>query len=234
MEGFESRPLSYPVKREVLRWAFGSPNGPCSSIWRLWGSPKGDIHVALRCLGSKIKASFHRDGKCHIGFTHEYAATAAARFGKKARHWETWKLSSDHVTWIFKIEVPWSELRSAQLHEDGKVVWLAPPPPGLVGIISILLAPSPIELGAPAGAPTDSLVGTVRTNVRSAWVFYGHSTIGAGLALTIATERAKLGSSPGIGTRAALCNVRIGQGSDVQVLELAHDPPSVAKSRATY
>jgi hypothetical protein len=65
------------MAQSILRWAVGSFHDACSSIWRLWGNPKGDIYAAVRNLGGVTKASFHRDGKCHVRFTSEYAAISA-------------------------------------------------------------------------------------------------------------------------------------------------------------
>ena len=75
------------VARKVIRWAIGAPDGPRSSAWRLWGNKKGDIYVAVRSLGGIIKASFHRDGRCQVGFTDSYAMTASRRFGVRFRQW---------------------------------------------------------------------------------------------------------------------------------------------------
>jgi hypothetical protein len=57
---------------KVVRWAVGAPGEPRSSAWRLWGNKKGDIYAAVRSLGGITKASFHRDGRCQVGFADTY------------------------------------------------------------------------------------------------------------------------------------------------------------------
>jgi hypothetical protein len=91
------------VKQSILRWAIGSSDGARSSVWRLWGTHMGDIYAAVRSLSGIIKASFHRDGRCQLGFTSEYAPTAAARFGKQVRHWETWTLPPEPTGRVLQV-----------------------------------------------------------------------------------------------------------------------------------
>jgi hypothetical protein len=214
------------VKQSILRWGIGSSNGARSSAWPLWGTHKGDIYAAVRSLGGIIKASFHRDGRCQVGFTNEYAPTAAARFGRQARHWETWKLPSESVARVLQILVPQSELRHFVERDDARVVWLSSPPAGSVAVISVLVAPPLAEL-MPPETSSAALVGTVRTNFRNAWVFYAHCSIDATLGRTIAAEQVKLERLPKPvrvipGTRAIVWDSR--PDHDRHVLELACEP----------
>lgn len=221
------------MSRDILRWAFGSPDGARSSVWRLWTGQQGDIYFALRSLGGVIKASFHRDGNCQLGFTSQYAPTAASRFGKTRRHWERWQLPSEPVFRIARILVPGTELRPSPISEkDRKIIWLPSPPNGCVGIITILLAT--VSMDHDEAAP--GLVGIVRSNLphehctglnpisRVAMVFSSTSSIDDHLASVIATERAKLQSvgEPNAGTRATLFDF-VGDQHEISVLELAHD-----------
>jgi hypothetical protein len=214
------------VKQSILRWAIGSSDGARSSAWRLWGTHKGDIYAAVRSLGGIIKVSFHRDGKCQLGFTSEYAARAAARFGKQGRHLETWRLPPEPTARVLQILVPQSELRHFVGHDDSKVVWLPLPPADSVAVISVLVAPPLAEL-VPSETSSAALVGTVRTNLRNAWVFYAHSSLNAALEQTIAAEKKKLRRLPKPvrvvpGTRAIISDSR--PDHDRHVLELAYEP----------
>ena len=212
------------MTRSILRWAIRSPGGARSSGWRIWGMLEGDIYVAVRSLGGVIKASLHRDGRCYLGFTRGYAATAAARFGTQVRHWETWQLSMGKVALVFQILVTRDELRHFVGRDDAKLTWLAPPPVGCIAVVSIFLAPSPIEL-APETCSSASLVGTVRTKLRNAWVFYANRSIDAILRQTITAEQARRSRlfKPGAlkpGTRAVLWQSRTDDGCR-QLLEIA-------------
>jgi hypothetical protein len=215
------------MTRSILRWAVGSSDVPRSSAWRLWGDHKGDIYAAVRSLGGVTKVSFHRDGKCQVGFTSEYASTAAARFGKQARHWETWKLPQEPVARVLQILVPQSELRHFVGRDDARVVWLPPPPPAdSVAAVSVLVAPPLAEL-VPPETSCAALVGTVRTNLRNAWVFYAICSIDAALCRAIAAQQTTLTRLPKPatilpGTRAVVWGFRPDDGC-LQVLELAYE-----------
>ena len=214
------------MTRRVIRWAVGSPGGTRSSPWRLWSNKKGDIYAAVRSLGGTVKASFHRDGKCHVGFTSEYAATATARFGVARRHWETWRLPADPVARVLQILIPFSDLRLFATLDDAELTWLPAPPMGSIAVVSIVVAPPDAELCTPEGSSSTHIVGTVRTSLRNAWAFYAHNPIDESLARTITLEREKLKDVPvpsGLppGTRAMIWDSRADH--DRKVLELAHD-----------
>ena len=224
-----SAPQLEPARPTVLRWAIGSCDGPRSTTWRLWGNKKGDIYVSTRSLGDRIKASFHRDGKCQVGFDSKYAETASRRFGVAARHWERWRLPADPVVRVLQICVPHSELRSfADRNSTADVIWLATPPVGSIAVVSILVSPPSItKLELPDGAETSQgaiIVGNLRTSIRTAWMVYAHHPMDPVLAKVVDDERMKLTSDPRAanslpGSRAMLWEHK--EGHDRHVLELA-------------
>jgi hypothetical protein len=208
----------------VLRWAIGSSHGPRSSAWRLWGNKKGDIYIAVRCLGSTTKASFHRDGNCQVGFTDNYAATASRRFAVKSRHWEKWRLPADQIVRVLQVLVPYSELRPFTDRNDRDITWLPLPPEGSVAVVSIFISAQGADFSLPTSAHATSIVGNVRTSIRTAWIVYAHNSLDAVMAKLINDERAKLKQILGVAswplnTRAALWESR--EDHDRHVLELA-------------
>lgn len=213
-----------PAARSVLRWAIGSSHGPRSSSWRLWGNKKGDIYVAVRSLSSTTKASFHRDGRCQVGFTDKYAATASRRFAVGSRHWEKWRLPADQVVRVLQVLVPYSELRRFTGRNDRDVTWLLAPPKGSVVVVSVFISAQGIELRVPSNTHAATVVGNVSTSTRTAWLVYARNPIDAAMAHLISDERAKLSRIPGatswpLNTRAALWESR--GDHDRHVLELA-------------
>jgi hypothetical protein len=213
------------MTQSILRWAIGSPHDPRSSIWRLWGNPKGDVYAAVRSLGGMIKASFHRDGKCQVGFTSEYAVTALSRFGRRRRHWETWKLPTEPMVRVLQILVPQSELRRFTRNEGAGVVWVPAPALDSIAVVSAIVAP-PLAEVTPEMSSNACLIGTVRTNLRNAWVFYNHCSPDATLRKIIAVEKAKLRRltervTVPPGTRAIIWDSR--PDHDRHVIELACD-----------
>ena len=195
---------------EVVRWAVGSSAGLRSSAWRLWGNKKGDIYAAVRSYGGINKVSFHRDGRCQVGFTTEYAPTAAQRFGVRSRHWQTWRLPDQPLVRALGIGVPASELRSAIGQDDDAVVWLPAPPEGSIAVVSIFLTPAGANLEAAPEARHATIFGKVQTSIRSAWAVYAHNPIDQATARMIEHERARLKAIPApatgwpAGTRASL------------------------------
>lgn len=222
-------PQPDPPARCVFRWAIGSSDGPRSSAWRLWGNPKGDIYVAVRSHGAKIKASFHRDGKCQVGFTQAYVPTATQRFAVPSRHWEMWQLPAAPVVRILQVMVPHAELRSFidRNPPPPDLVWLPTPPEGSAAAISIFVTTQASARPLFSDhAHAAIVVGTVPTSIRTAWLVYDHTPIDPTLAKLINGARTNLLSSPGAGkwppgTRAALWESR--KDHDRHVLELACD-----------
>jgi len=219
-----SIPQREPTARNVIRWAIGSSDGLRSSTWRLWGNNKGDIYVAPRSLCGVTKASFHRDGRCQVGFTENYATTASRRFGVQSRHWQKWRLPNEPLVRVLQILVPHSELRSFPERKPRNITWLPAPPEGSLGVISIFVTALANNLPLPNGADMPILVGKLPTFTRVAWVVYGHHPVDHALEKRVDQERAKLKHLPGVATlplnaRAALWEDR--EDHDRHVLELA-------------
>jgi hypothetical protein len=217
-------PTGKLASRRGLYWAIGSLDGPRSSAWFVSGNKKGDIYVSVRNLGGITKASFHKDGRCHVGFTDEYQATARERFCVTSRHWQRWLLPDAEVARVLQIIVPCAELRSFIEQNPHEVIWLPLPPEGSVGVVSIYVAALGLEPPFPSGAHGPFVVGSVPTSIRTAWVVYTHHPPDAALAQLIDNERAELQRALGAtsllpSVRATLWPAR--EDHDRHVLELA-------------
>ena len=193
-------------------------------MWFLSGNKKGDIYVSVCSLGGITKASFHKDGRCQVGFTDTYQAIARQRFSVTSRHWQRWLLPAAPMVRVLQIIVPHAELRSFIDRDPREVTWLPMPPEGSVAVVSIFVSTLGIEEPFPSGAHGPLVVGTVPTSKRTAWVVYAHHPPDAMLAQLISDERAKLQRTLGAtrlppGTRAMLWEDR--EDHDRHVLELA-------------
>jgi hypothetical protein len=102
--------------RAGIRWAVGSPDGRRSSTWRLWGDKKGDVYLSMRSQGGRLKASFHRDRHCSVGFTKEYESIAKERFGADSRHWERWRLPAPEAPSSYQYSL--QSLRTNSIGQD--------------------------------------------------------------------------------------------------------------------
>ena len=133
----------HDATRGGFRWIVGSSDAPRSNTWRLWGNKKGDLYLAVRSLGGMVKASFHRDRRCQVGFTREYEETARLRFGTSQRHWETWVLPNEPWVRVAQIVIPASDLAPFVGHESPKTTWLTAPAFGSASLVSIFVAEPP-------------------------------------------------------------------------------------------
>ena len=214
------------MAEKPLRLAIGSPGQRQSGIWRIWSNPKGDIYVANRCLGGIYKASFHKDRKCQFGFTDEYAQKAEERFGRAERHLEKWVLPDVPIVRAVQILIPESELRESPINENKKITWLPPPPRELVGTISLFISAKNVKFELPADSPNASIVGSMNTEIRTAWITYAFTTLDSELSRIIEYEKHRLNSATKSmqippGTRASLWDSK--KSHDRHVLELACD-----------
>jgi hypothetical protein len=141
------------AKDRTIRWAVGSIGGPRGATWRLWGNKKGDVYVAARSITREVKASFHRDRKCHLGFTHDYYnETARTQFpGLTSRHWDHWVISDEPMARALQIVLPASELRSFASQKAAQTKWLPPPSENSTSEVSNFIVDR-----RTMGRPTDS------------------------------------------------------------------------------
>ncbi len=160
-----------------IRWAVGQPNGPRGSTWRLWGNKKGDVYLAARNLGGQIKVSFHRDRRCHVGFTSEYAETAKSRFGFASRHWHRWVLPDGPTARAMQIVLPHSELRHFPSVESNEMKWLPAPSLDHVLVVTIFIAePGAVETW-PAAEQGALPLAFFKSSNRIAWVVFRENKI---------------------------------------------------------
>ena len=118
--------------RTEARFAVGTRAGPRSSIWKVW--IQGDeAYMASRLFGKYNKISFHSSGECQWSCTGDWVIAAENR--KNAdRHIVRWHRAdtvSNVATPIFKVQIPWAELREMPAPTDKKkVFWIGGTPPG--------------------------------------------------------------------------------------------------------
>lgn len=161
------------TKSNAIRWIVGSPQGPRSSCWRLWGNKKSDFYLAVRTLGGIQKVSYHRDGWCQVGFTREYANRAQQRFTEvQSRVMRRWQLPESPFVRVAQIVIPACELRKYDSDVSADTVWLSPPDEDSLGIISVFLASTGIKPSLSEGMPEPEPVGAIVTQKRTSWVLY--------------------------------------------------------------
>jgi hypothetical protein len=160
-----------PMK-DAIRWAVGNAGGIRSSTWRLWANKKGDVYLAQRSLGSQFKMSIHQSRYCSVGFTNEYEEEARARFGGESRHWEQWKLPDAPVVRAVEVVIPNSELALLQTSEADPMAWIAPPGFGRAAVFALFIAEPKEIISWEIIQRTGTLIGTIGTRTRAAWLTY--------------------------------------------------------------
>lgn len=158
--------------KDAIRWAVGNESGRRSSTWRLWGDKKGDIYVSMRNLGSQLKASIHRDRRCHLGFTSEFAKEAAQRFGTSDRHWGRWELPNESVVRAIQIVIPDSELDTFETEEKNPMRWISAPGPGRAQVFSVFISEPSNAFVWESEEKNGHLIGTLISPTRSTWLVH--------------------------------------------------------------
>lgn len=213
--------------RGGIRWAVGAPDGPRSSTWRLWGNKKGDVYLSVRNLGGIVKASFHRDRRCQVGFTAEYAETAKQRFGTTKRHWERWVLPSEPVVRAVQVVVPASELVPFEAAESPNMKWLPGPPVGMAAVVSIFIVEPPTFESWPGAIEGAQPLGIPVCPTRLTWAVVANSPLDASSLQKIEEARHKAIKLPGAadapripGVRAVIWGSSTGSPQDLYFFEL--------------
>jgi hypothetical protein len=172
------------VTSKPLRVAFGGPHGLRSATYRIWSNKKGDFYVAARALGSMFKASLHRDGRCHVGFTSDFASAK----GIDNRHLNRWTVTLDHAARALDIFVTGADLTAVpDADDDESVVWISAPSSHQMSTLAIFTAPK--ALGPPpTGMPWD-VVAELQTQNRCAFLLHVREELGDRMRHTLAVAR---------------------------------------------
>lgn len=147
-------------RRNVVRFAVGSPNGPRSSVWRVWTGQDGSAYVSVRNIAGHFKASLH-PARWRIAFADlSEAQRIAVGRTPTNRAIDLFPPSKELAPGIrrgFVIMVPTLGVRSPQGDDvtRGEIHWLAPPPAD--GVVEITLV---LTTAQTAGWPGRRSMGT--------------------------------------------------------------------------
>ena len=173
-----------------LRWAVGSPSGRRSSTWRIWGNKKGDVYLSVRALGGILKVSLHKDRRCQVGFTSEYAEEATSKFGTTSRHWSRWTLLERPVVRAIQIVFPDQDLAFFETDDSKQMRWLPAPGPGHATVVSIFIAEPPESCNWSRPEQDGHLIGVLACPSRFTWVVHTNQKIDEELSRVIDANRA--------------------------------------------
>jgi hypothetical protein len=167
-----------------IRFAAGDPTGLRSTTFRVWGNKKGDIYLAARPIGDAVKASLHRDGRCHVGFSEPYAM----KHGIEQRHMERWRVPLDVSATPIQVAIPVADLRPFTADDKQPMYWIAPPSDGGDLILAaIVTVPPSVPMSEPWPGATIGLqpIGVIETSLRRAFVVKWSLAMNAGQQVTI-------------------------------------------------
>ena len=215
---------------EGIRWAVGEQAGRRSSTFRFWGNKKGDFYLSARSLGGSLKTSLHRDGRCHTGFTSDYAAKHAI----VARHMDRWEVPLDRLVKAVQVMVADTDLAAFPSDDKDPMRWLRAPRPGNIAIVGIVILPT-IQAGSlgnswPGAEVGTEPVGLIATSKRTAFVLHWENALEGqqesdlrGLRERVSSDAAGNGIAPSPGIRAVLIGqVGDGEAATRSLIDIAH------------
>ncbi|VAW19370.1 hypothetical protein MNBD_BACTEROID05-358 [hydrothermal vent metagenome] len=116
-----------------LRFAVRRTDGYMSSVWKLWGTKKGDIYLSTRSMTKIEKYSFHVSGICRSAFTKEHGvpSTMEDRAMFKWKRAVTPPRGSGKVSRVAWIAFPTDFLSAPRQNElCKKMYWITAAPQG--------------------------------------------------------------------------------------------------------
>ena len=143
-----------------LRFCIGTPDGPHSSVWKIW-TRRSDVYLSARALAADLKVSLHESGQCQLSRTTEWIARSGLR--NCDRHLQQWRrrraYPASATVHLFRVVIPGTELRCASPERTPacKVVWYPPPPTGHAACIELWLTPRVADRPSAANFANDLL-----------------------------------------------------------------------------
>jgi hypothetical protein len=160
-------------RRSTARFAVGVPEGPRSSVWRIW-THNDEVYVSARALTTVLKISLHSSGDWRHAFTTEHVVAGSPFISPgQNRAIDRWERPSEFwpgVTMAFEIVVPSSEVttpRHPKANEvfrrnlGGKaVVWVPAAPVGYATRFAVLFTKPEVTAATLPGWPGRDAMGT--------------------------------------------------------------------------
>jgi hypothetical protein len=159
--------------RSTVRFAVGKPEGPRSTVWRLW-THKNEVYISAWSLASDVKISLHSSGDWREALTTEHAAKGSPFVAPgQDRTIDKWQRPAEFVagaTKAFMIVVPSSEVTTPRHPEantafrqklGGKaVVWVPAAPEGYATHFTVLFTRPEATAATLPGWPGRKSMGT--------------------------------------------------------------------------
>jgi hypothetical protein len=133
------------MKKRGVRWSVGTPEGPRSTIWRVWVNGS-DAYIAARPAAGSIKVSLHASGIWRSAFTEKHMKGPKPLVPTdRDRVVDRWRRPPEFAPgWTrgFSILIPASEVQPspAVVENPTEVVWFDPPPAGRMMVFDVLIA----------------------------------------------------------------------------------------------
>ncbi|MGH3072118.1 MAG: hypothetical protein ACRDNB_07595 [Gaiellaceae bacterium] len=169
------------TRKQILRFAVGTADGPRSPTWRLW-VPRGksDVYISSRRVANSVKVSLHEPGPSRFALTREHVEgpNPIAVPGDDPRRPIEWererpRLPSAPMTRAVAILVPFEEVTERGYPESGEIVWTKPPAPGMCVEYDVFYSAAGLTVEGYPGARSmgTQLIGTVDlANGERVWV----------------------------------------------------------------
>lgn len=219
---------------------FDGQLGKRGSTWRFWGNKKGDFYLSVRTLGGILKTSFHRDRRCHTGFTSTYANENKL---EGSWHIDRWEIPDEPFVKALQVVTPVGELEEYKSAEATPMKWLPIPPTGFVSVVTIaLIRPDyvpAVDEPWPGAAYGTQPIGVAITKLRSAFLVCSQNPMDEAMKRDIEGYRERIiysGLQKGLAQKPGLRAILIGQQAEGNrfLIEMAYRYSKENNSRDTH
>lgn len=142
-----------PIRKGVIRFAVGPPDGLTSNGWRVWATASGDVYLACRDNMKETKVSLHASGRWRMAFTSEAIARQPELLREGQRTWEVWDKPPERLpntVIAFRLLFATSELAvrpdQRKTKEWRGVVHVEAAPPGKVTVATLFITNGDFDL----------------------------------------------------------------------------------------
>lgn len=135
--------MSFP--RLNVRLIVGAPNGPRSSVWRVW-SQRNDVYLATLSLGGVKKFSFHESGRCRDAFTEKHGPPANLEDRATMKWWRAVTPEPDgtgRASCVLQVGIPTDMLSTALGKPLKPATWVDPAPSGMATVLEMFFTREP-------------------------------------------------------------------------------------------
>lgn len=171
------------MAKRAVRFGVGDPLGRCSGTWKLWAEGRaGDVYVACRPAGNRVKVSLHASGDFREAWTRQYMEEEDIPDDERVRL--QWSRLDPVNGWVYayRVKIPESQLRPMDGIPERLAVdyWHPIPEAGRTTEFTVVIGPSEVEQGPLPGRNVDARhLATITARNGDTVALMVHDTVGS-------------------------------------------------------